>query len=79
MLIHIKDFAKVLSAAMANVFAAAAKAATTNAPEQGFLPRQENLFLHDLLTVIQIGVGIVTAAYIGLKLYRLWKNKKATS
>jgi hypothetical protein len=76
MFLHVKDFAKVGAAFGSNVVAAAAKAAVT---EPGQLVLQENIRLHDLLTFIQIGVGLVTIAYVGLKLFRLWRNKKATS
>jgi hypothetical protein len=79
MVIHLKDFAKVGAAAGANVVAAAAKAAVEPEVQQQVTAPVENMFLHNTLTVVQIIVGLVTVAYVGLKLYRLWRNKKATS
>jgi len=79
MLIHVKDFTKVGAALGANVAAAAAKATVDPEAQQTAEAIRESLLLHNTLTVIQIVVGLVTIAYVGLKLYRLWKNKKATS
>lgn len=79
MLTHVKDFTKVGAALGANVAAAAAKAAVDPATAQTVEQAKESLLLHNTLTVVQIIVGLVTIAYVGLKLYRLWKNKKATS
>lgn len=79
MLLHVKDFAKVGAAVGLNVAAAAAKAAVDPEAQQTVQAIQESYILHNTLTVIQIVVGLVTIAYVGLKLYRLWRDKKAIS
>ena len=78
MVVHLKDFGKIAIAAGSNVVAAGARAAVEPGAQQ-VVVEHGNEFLHNILTGCQIVVALVTIAYIALKVYRLWKNKKATS
>jgi len=75
---HIKEIAKVATAAGSNVVAAAARGAVEPGPVQQVV-EHGSVFMHDFLTGCQIAVAIVTTAYIIFKFYRLWKNTGATA
>jgi len=75
---HLKDVGKIGLAAGSNVVAAAGRAAVEPDTQQVVM-EHGSAWLHNALTVCQIIVAVVTIGYIGLKVYRLWKNKQATS
>jgi hypothetical protein len=71
---HLKDITKVAAAASTNVVAAGARAATD--PGVQTVVQHGNPALHNTLLIIQIIVGVLSAAYIGFKLWRAWREKK---
>lgn len=74
-----KDLVKVGLAAGTNVVAAGARSAIETADAAQAAAHSCSTILQNVLLGCQIVVAVVTVAYIGLKLYRLWKDKKATS
>lgn len=74
-----KDLLKVVLAASTNVVAAGARSAIETAEAVQSAAESCSEILQLVLLGCQIVVAVVTVAYIGLKLYRLWKDKKATS
>lgn len=78
MFLHAKDLAKVVGAASTNVVAAAARASVEGSVPLAS-PSSCAESLHLILTLMQILVAALTASYVGLKFWRLWKNKKATT
>lgn len=70
---QLRDAVKVVAVAGTNLVAAVAASIIP-----GATPRvAENFFLHDSLTVVQILVGVLTGAYVALKLYRaIFKPKR---
>ncbi len=76
MVLHAKDLVKVVGAASTNVVAAAARASVEGVAPVSSGGCAESL--HLILTLMQILVAVLTAGYVGLKFWRLWKNKKAT-
>lgn len=72
MLQQLRDVFRVVAVASTNIVAAAAAAVLPASTVR----TTENYFLHDLLTVVQIVVGILTGTYVAFKLYRAIRGKR---
>lgn len=74
---HIRDLVKVAAVASTNVVTAGATAVT--APDAQMVLQESSTVLHDVLLVIQIIVGVLSAIYISIKLWRAIREKRALS